>query len=185
MYDSRRFSQGEVYVIEQYSDRYWMRHAMTLASKAQDAGEVPVGAVLVLDNKVIGEGWNRSIGHHDPTAHAEIMALRQGGMVVKNYRLLDAVLYVTLEPCVMCAGAMVHSRIRRLVYGAVDMKTGAAGSLLDVLGHPGMNHHIDVTSGVLADECSTQLSEFFKLRRSQQKALRKAQRGAAKGQSDE
>jgi tRNA(adenine34) deaminase len=179
VYDSRRFSQGEVYVIEQYSDQYWMQYAMALALKAQEAGEVPVGAVLVLGNEVIGEGWNRSIGHHDPTAHAEIMALRQGGRVVKNYRLLDAVLYVTLEPCVMCAGAMVHSRIRRLVYGAADKKTGAAGSLLDVLRHPGMNHQIDITSGVLADPCSHQLSEFFRLRRSQQKALRQAHRAAA------
>lgn len=179
------FSQGEVYVTEQYSDQYWMQHAMALALKAQDAGEVPVGAVLVLDNQVIGEGWNRSIGDHDPTAHAEIMALRQGGRVVKNYRLLEAVLYVTLEPCVMCAGAMVHSRIRRLVYGAADMKTGAAGSLLDVLGHPGMNHQIEITSGVMAEACSTQLSEFFKMRRRQQKTLRKAQRASDVGQSSE
>lgn len=179
------FSQGEVYVTEQYSDQYWMQHAMALALKAQDAGEVPVGAVLVLDNQVIGEGWNRSIGDHDPTAHAEIMALRQGGRVVKNYRLLEAVLYVTLEPCVMCAGAMVHSRIRRLVYGAADMKTGAAGSLLDVLGHPGMNHQIEITSGVMAEACSTQLSEFFKMRRRQQKTLRKAQRASDAGQSSE
>ncbi len=169
---------------EQYSDEYWMQHAMALAVKAQDAGEVPVGAVLVLGNQVIGEGWNRSIGHHDPTAHAEIMALRQGGLVVQNYRLLDAVLYVTLEPCVMCAGAMVHSRIKRLVYGAADLKTGAAGSLLDVLRHPGMNHRLDITSGVLAEACSTQLSDFFRLRRSQQKALRQAQRAAAGDSED-
>lgn len=169
---------------EQYSDEYWMQHAMALAVKAQDAGEVPVGAVLVLGNQVIGEGWNRSIGHHDPTAHAEIMALRQGGLVVQNYRLLDAVLYVTLEPCVMCAGAMVHSRIKRLVYGAADLKTGAAGSLLDVLRHPGMNHRLDITSGVLAEACSTQLSDFFRLRRSQQKALRQAQRAAASDSED-
>lgn len=179
MYDGRRFGEGEVYVTEQYSDQYWMQHAMALAVKAQDAGEVPVGAVLVLDNQAIGEGWNRSIGHHDPTAHAEIMALRQGGLVVQNYRLLDAVLYVTLEPCVMCAGAMVHGRIKRLVYGAADLKTGAAGSLLDVLRHPGMNHRMEITAGVLAEACSTQLSDFFRLRRSQQKALRQAQREAA------
>ena len=100
------------------------------AERAAAAGEVPVGALLVLDNQVIGEGWNRPIGRHDPTAHAEIMALRQGGLVLQNYRLIDATLYVTLEPCVMCAGAMVHSRIRRLVYGAADEKTGAAGSLV-------------------------------------------------------
>ncbi|WP_369788886.1 tRNA adenosine(34) deaminase TadA [Rouxiella sp. WC2420] len=178
MYDGRRFGEGEVYVTEQYSDQYWMQHAMALAVKAQDAGEVPVGAVLVLGNQVIGEGWNRSIGFHDPTAHAEIMALRQGGLVVQNYRLLDAVLYVTLEPCVMCAGAMVHSRIKRLVYGAADLKTGAAGSLLDILRHPGMNHHLEITSGVMAEACSTQLSDFFRLRRSQQKLLRQARRMA-------
>ncbi|EIC84419.1 tRNA adenosine(34) deaminase TadA [Serratia sp. M24T3] len=178
MYDGRRFGEGEVYVTEQYSDQYWMQHAMALAVKAQDAGEVPVGAVLVLGNQVIGEGWNRSIGFHDPTAHAEIMALRQGGLVVQNYRLLDAVLYVTLEPCVMCAGAMVHSRIKRLVYGAADLKTGAAGSLLDILRHPGMNHHMEITSGVMAEACSTQLSDFFRLRRSQQKSLRQARRMA-------
>ena len=104
----------------EYNDEYWMRQALQLALRAQEEGEVPVGALLVLDNQVIGEGWNRPIGRHDPTAHAEIMALRQGGAVLQNYRLLNATLYVTLEPCVMCAGAMVHSRIRRLVYGAAD-----------------------------------------------------------------
>lgn len=163
---------------EQYSDEDWMRHALNLALKAQEEGEVPVGAVLVLDNQVIGEGWNRPIGHHDPTAHAEIMALRQGGQKVQNYRLLDATLYVTLEPCVMCAGAMIHSRIRRVVYGAADVKTGAAGSLLDILGHPGMNHQVQSTSGILADDCSAMLSAFFRYRRSQHKALKQAQRTA-------
>jgi tRNA(adenine34) deaminase len=162
-------------------DERWMQYAMTLALKAQEEGEVPVGAVLVLDNQVIGEGWNRSIGHHDPTAHAEIMALRQGGSAVQNYRLLDAILYVTLEPCVMCAGAMVHSRIRRVVYGAADAKTGAAGSLMDVLRHPGMNHQVEITAGVLADACSEQLSAFFRFRRSQKKALRLAERAAQDG----
>ncbi|AXW88663.1 tRNA-specific adenosine deaminase [Lonsdalea britannica] len=155
-------------------DEFWMQHALTLAQRAWDEGEVPVGAVLVLDNQVIGEGWNRSIGQHDPTAHAEIMALRQGGMVVQNYRLLNSTLYITLEPCVMCAGAMVHSRIGRLVYGAADAKTGAAGSLVDILRHPGMNHQIEITSGVLAEACSTQLSDFFRMRRKEQKARRAA-----------
>lgn len=159
----------------EYNDEYWMRQALRLALRAQEEQEVPVGALLVLDSQVIGEGWNRPIGHHDPTAHAEILALRQGGRVLQNYRLLNATLYVTLEPCVMCAGAMVHSRIRRLVYGAADEKTGAAGSLVDVLRHPGMNHQVEIVSGVLADECAATLSNFFRLRREQKKALRLAQ----------
>ncbi|WP_370420422.1 tRNA adenosine(34) deaminase TadA [Pantoea vagans] len=157
-------------------DEYWMRHALSLARRAWEQGEVPVGAVLVQNDRVIGEGWNRPIGQHDPTAHAEIMALRQGGKVLENYRLLDTTLYVTLEPCVMCAGAMVHSRISRLVYGAHDIKSGAAGSLLDVLGHSGMNHQVELHSGVLAEECAAMLSDFFRMRREQKKALRQAQR---------
>ncbi|GAB7272283.1 tRNA adenosine(34) deaminase TadA [Dickeya ananatis] len=142
-------------------DEFWMRHALSLAQRAWDEGEVPVGAVLVQGTQVIGEGWNRPIGRHDPTAHAEIMALQQGGQVLQNYRLLDTTLYITLEPCVMCAGAMIHSRISRLVYGAADAKTGAAGSLVDILRHPGMNHQIAITDGVLAEECSELLSRFF------------------------
>ncbi|WP_437615251.1 tRNA adenosine(34) deaminase TadA [Erwinia sp. V71] len=168
-----RFSPLETQVSHN-NDEYWMRQALTLAQRAWDEGEVPVGAVLVLGDRVIGEGWNRPIGHHDPTAHAEIMALRQGGKVLENYRLIDATLYVTLEPCTMCAGAMVHSRIGRLVFGARDEKTGAAGSLLDVLGHPGMNHRIAISEGVLATECAAMLSEFFRQRRVQKKAERKA-----------
>ena len=163
----------------EYNDEYWMRQALRLALRAQEEGEVPVGALLVLDNQVIGEGWNRPIGRHDPTAHAEIMALRQGGAVLQNYRLLNATLYVTLEPCVMCAGAMVHSRIRRLVYGAADVKTGTAGSLVDILRHPGMNHQVEILSGVLAEECAVTLSNFFRMRREQQKALKQAQRAQA------
>ncbi|WP_416260758.1 tRNA adenosine(34) deaminase TadA [Gibbsiella quercinecans] len=165
----------------EYNDEYWMRQALQLALRAQEEGEVPVGALLVLDNQVIGEGWNRPIGRHDPTAHAEIMALRQGGAVLQNYRLLNATLYVTLEPCVMCAGAMIHSRIGRLVYGAADIKTGAAGSLLDILRHPGMNHQLAITAGVLADDCAGMLSAFFRQRREQQKALKLARR-AEKGE---
>ncbi|WP_199062705.1 tRNA adenosine(34) deaminase TadA [Serratia sp. ASV30] len=162
--------------MNEYSDEYWMRQALSLAQRAQEEGEVPVGALLVLGNQVIGEGWNRPIGRHDPTAHAEIMALRQGGAVLQNYRLLNATLYVTLEPCVMCAGAMVHSRIRRLVYGAADEKTGAVGSLVDILRHPGMNHQVEIVSGVLAEECAATLSNFFRMRREQKKALKLAQR---------
>jgi len=158
------------------TDQYWMHHALTLARRAWDEGEIPVGAVLVYENRVIGEGWNRPIGHHDPTAHAEIMALRQGGLVLQNYRLLNTTLYVTLEPCVMCAGAMVHSRIDRLVFGARDAKTGASGSLLDVLGHPGMNHQVDVTEGILAADCSSMLSDFFRARRQEKKALKEKAR---------
>jgi len=162
--------------VKPQTDEYWMRHALQLAQRAREQGEVPVGAVLVQGERIIGEGWNRPIGQCDPTAHAEIMALRQGGKVLDNYRLLDTTLYVTLEPCVMCAGAMVHSRITRLVYGAKDVKTGAAGSLLDVLGHPGMNHQIEIACGVLAEECAGMLSDFFRMRREQKRALRQAQR---------
>lgn len=151
--------------MSELNDAYWMKQALALAQKAWEQGEVPVGAILVLDDEVIGQGWNRPITRHDPTAHAEIMALQQGGQIVQNYRLLNATLYVTLEPCVMCAGAMVHSRIKRLVYGASDLKTGAAGSLLDILRHPGMNHQIEITAGVMANECSEMLSQFFQQRR--------------------
>lgn len=153
---------------------YWMRHALMLAQRAWDEGEVPVGAVLVHNNRVIGEGWNRPIGRHDPTAHGEIMALRQGGQVLQNYRLLDTTLYVTLEPCVMCAGAMVHSRIGTLVFGARDLKTGAAGSLMDVLHHPGMNHRVEIVEGTLREDCSGMLSEFFRQRRLAIKAQKQA-----------
>jgi tRNA(adenine34) deaminase len=154
------------------NDEFWMRHALTLAQRAWDEGEVPVGAVLVHHGQVIGEGWNRPIGHHDPTAHAEIMAIRQGGKVIENYRLIDTTLYVTLEPCVMCAGAMVHGRVGRLVFGARDAKTGAAGSLMDVLGHPGMNHQVKIEQGILAEECAALLSDFFRQRRAQKKIER-------------
>ena len=163
----------------EYNDEYWMRQALQLALRAQEEGEVPVGALLVLDNQVIGEGWNRPIGRHDPTAHAEIMALRQGGAVLQNYRLLNATLYVTLEPCVMrrCDGAQPYPPAgvwcRR-------RETGAAGSLVDILRHPGMNHQVEIVSGVLADECAATLSNFFRLRREQKKALRLAQRAAEK-----
>ena len=154
-------------------DEYWMRRAMALAARAEQEGEVPVGALVVLDGQCIGEGWNQSIGSHDATAHAEIMALRQAGQAIGNYRLLECTLYVTLEPCMMCAGAMVHSRIRRLVYGAFDAKTGAVDSVLRLLATPGLNHQVVWQPGVLAEACATQLSRFFQRRRAEKKAARK------------
>lgn len=149
-----------------------MRHALQLADIAQSQGEIPVGAVLVKGDDVIGEGWNQSIGLHDPSAHAEMMAIRQAGHKLKNYRLINCCLYVTLEPCAMCAGLLIHSRIERVVFGASDFKTGAAGSLLDLLGDPRMNHIVRVDSGVLAQECGSKLSAFFKDRRQQKKLNR-------------
>ncbi|RVU41795.1 tRNA adenosine(34) deaminase TadA [Rheinheimera riviphila] len=154
---------------QQHSDERWMRHALMLADKAEQAGEIPVGAVLVKDDQVIGEGWNMSICQHDPSAHAEMLAVRQGAKQLQNYRLLDTTLYVTLEPCAMCAGLLVHSRIRRLVFGAYDAKTGAVGSVMDLVQHPVLNHQLQVTAGVLADECGAKLSEFFRKRRQQHK----------------
>lgn len=162
--------------MSEQSDIYWMQHAIMLARKAWALGEVPVGAVLVQDNRIIGEGWNTSIYCCDPTGHAEIMALRQGGQTVKNYRLLRTVLYVTLEPCAMCAGAMVHSRIDRLVYGASDAKAGAAGSVMHVLEHPAMNHYVAVTNGVLHTTCAALLSDFFRQRRHEHKIQQQQRR---------
>jgi tRNA(adenine34) deaminase len=153
-------------------DEKWMRLAMQLAQQAELKGEVPVGAVLVKDDVMIASGFNLSILNHDPTAHAEIECIRQAGEVLKNYRMLDTTLYVTLEPCAMCAGAMVHGRIKRVVYGADDLKTGAAGSVIDLLQHPAFNHQLSVSAGVLADECAEQLSAFFKRRRAEKKALK-------------
>lgn len=147
------------------TDVFWMQHAYSLAEKAAQQGEVPVGAVLVLDNQLISEGWNRSIQNHDPTAHAEIMALKRGGEKITNYRLMDTTLYVTLEPCPMCAGAMVHARVNRLVYGAFDFKTGAAGSVFNLVHDFRLNHQIEVNSGILEELCRHQLSSFFKARR--------------------
>ncbi|AKC60686.1 tRNA-specific adenosine deaminase [Blochmannia endosymbiont of Camponotus (Colobopsis) obliquus] len=142
-----------------------MRCALMLAQQATSVGEVSVGAVLVLNNKVIGIGYNNSIHYHDPTAHAEILALRCGGKILRNYRLLHTTLYVTLEPCIMCVGAMIHARINRLVFGAKDKKIGAVGSFMHILKYPGINHSISVTTGILNCLCSKQLSNFFKQRR--------------------
>ncbi|MFS1538504.1 MAG: tRNA adenosine(34) deaminase TadA [Candidatus Phlomobacter fragariae] len=154
-------------------DIYWMIKAIFLAENAKAKGEIPVGAVLVHEDKLIAEGWNHSILDHDPCAHAEILALRSGGQYLQNYRLLNTTLYVTLEPCIMCAGAMIHARISRLVYGASDKKTGAAGSVIDVFNHPDMNHRILVLGGILANECSAMLSGFFQWRRAEKKLIKK------------
>ena len=147
------------------TDEGFMRHALELARRAQSEGEVPVGAVIVLDEKIIGEGWNRPITASDPTAHAEVQAMRAAASSVKNYRLLGATLYVTLEPCAMCVGAMFHARIRRVVFGAADPKTGAAGSTVNLFDERRLNHHALVQGGVLAAECGALLSDFFASRR--------------------
>lgn len=155
------------------SDEYWMQYAIKLANHAEAIGEIPVGAVIVDENnQIIGEGFNQPISKHNPTAHAEMIAIAQAGEFLKNYRLLNTTLYVTLEPCIMCAGAIIHSRIKRVVYGASDLKTGAAGSFTNILSHEGINHFAQVTGGVLAQECSTLLSNFFKKRRQQKKLLK-------------
>ena len=146
-------------------DESYLGMALDEAAKAADAGEVPVGAVVVFQNRVLSTGQNRVLRDLDPTAHAEIVAMRQAASLVANYRLTDCELYVTLEPCAMCAGAMIHARIGRLIYGAADPKAGAAGSVLEVVNHPQLNHEIAVTSGVLADECGDLLRAFFQSRR--------------------
>lgn len=149
----------------QAQDEKWMREALLLARQAEAAGEVPVGAVLVKDGILLGSGWNQPIGAHDPTAHAEVMALRAAAKSVGNYRLTGSTFYVTLEPCAMCAGAMVHARVARLVYGAADPKTGAAGSVFDLTRTDKLNHRLEVEGGVLAEECGGLLKDFFARRR--------------------
>jgi len=146
-------------------DERWMEDALRLASMAQVADEVPVGAVVVREGKIVGRGWNQPISAKDPTAHAEIIAMREAASELGNYRLAGCHLYVTLEPCAMCAGAMVHARIARLVYGARDAKAGAAGGALVVLNHPKLNHHVEVTPGVLAGRSMEMLQAFFRERR--------------------
>ena len=152
------------------SDIVFMREALRLAEQAAQAGEVPVGAVVVKDGQIVGRGSNAPISKHDPTAHAEIAALRDAAQYLGNYRLVGCELFVTLEPCVMCVGAMFHARIGRVVYGARDPKTGAAGSVLDLFDEARLNHHAEIQGGLLAEECGKVLSEFFALRRAQQKA---------------
>jgi tRNA(adenine34) deaminase len=146
-------------------DREWMRRALELAGRAGEEREVPVGAVLVVDGEVVGEGSNRPIGDHDPTAHAEILALRAAAGRLTNYRLPGTTLYVTLEPCVMCAGAIIQARVRRVVYGARDPRGGAAGSVFDVLITNRLNHRVEITGGVLEEDCARLLQDFFRQRR--------------------
>jgi tRNA(adenine34) deaminase len=147
------------------TDEAFMRRALDLARHAEQAGEVPVGALVVLNDEILGEGWNQPIVSHDPTAHAEIVALRAAAARMKNYRLTDTTLYVTLEPCAMCAGAIVQARVARVVYGATDPKAGAAGSVFNLLDSSALNHRAQVTGGMLAEECGEMLRSFFEARR--------------------
>jgi tRNA(adenine34) deaminase len=146
-------------------DELWIEEALRAAQRALEAGEVPVGAVVVCDGRIVGRGWNRNITDSDPTAHAEIVALREAGAAVGNHRLADCDLFATIEPCPMCAGALVHARIKRLIYGADDPKAGAVQSVMQVLNHPQLNHKVEVRSGVLAGRCAELLQTFFKNRR--------------------
>jgi len=152
-------------IILNVTDEYWMQKALELAKQAESLGEVPVGAVIVLDNNIIGEGFNHPIRAHDPTGHAEILAIRQAAKFVKNYRLVNTTLYVTLEPCPMCAGAMVHARIQRLVFATKDPRSGAAGSIMNLLQDPRLNHRVSIDSGVLAEPAGHLLRDFFRNRR--------------------
>ena len=147
------------------TDTEYMQIALDLARQAALNNEVPVGAIIVKDGEIIGRGSNAPIGLHDPTAHAEVIAMRQAAQHLGNYRLVDCTLYVTLEPCAMCSGAMQHARIAKLIYGASDPKTGACGSVINVMSEPKLNHHTEVIGGLLAEECGAVLTEFFKQRR--------------------
>lgn len=152
------------------SDQFWMEQALGLAAKAQALDEVPVGAVVVLDNEIIGRGWNQPISSHDPSAHAEIMALRDAGQKVGNYRLINSSLYVTIEPCAMCAGALIHARVARVVYGAKEPKSGVAESNLQFFSQGFLNHQLELEGGVCEEACSDMIREFFRQRRLSKKA---------------
>lgn len=165
---------------EMENDAMWMKHALTLADKAESMGEVPVGACVVLNDELIGEGFNTPITDNDPSAHAELRAVKEAASNIQNYRLVDATLYVTLEPCSMCAGMLVHARVKRVVFGAKDAKTGAAGSVMNLLQHPALNHQVEITPGILRDECAAKLSNFFKKRRKEIKAAKRAKAAMAK-----
>ena len=154
-------------VVSVADDEAWMRHALALADRAEhEDNEIPVGAVLVsADGQVFGEGWNRNLAEHDPSAHAEIVAMRRAGRKLGNHRLVGSTLYVTLEPCAMCAMAMIHARVARLVYAAADPKTGACGSVFDLVADPRHNHRIEVSAGLLAEEASRRLTNYFRAKR--------------------
>lgn len=161
---SRRSKQHYI-GMETGQDELWMEEALRAAHRALEAGEVPVGAVVVCEGQIVGQGWNRNIADSDATAHAEIIALREAGRNVGNHRLEDCELFATIEPCAMCAGALVHARLKRLIYGADDPKAGAVHSVMQVLNHPQMNHRMAVRGGVLAGRCAEMLQEFFRSRR--------------------
>jgi tRNA(Arg) A34 adenosine deaminase TadA len=167
------------------NDEAYLRDAIAEANDAEANGEVPVGAVVVHQNKIIGRGQNRVLRDNDPTAHAEIVALRQAGLHLRNYRLEDCTLYATLEPCAMCAGAILHARIARLVYAAPDPKAGACGSVLSVMNHPQLNHRVEVVPNLLAEECGTLLTAFFRKRRQEKSQARILQNEAATGDVSE
>ncbi len=150
-----------------HTDEYWMQRALELAARAEAEGEVPVGAVIVKDDELISEGWNQPVQSHDPSAHAEIIAIRKAGIALNNYRLINTTLYVSLEPCCMCVGAIIHARVKRLVYGAFDPKTGAAGSAFGLLQSGKHNHRVEVDGGLLADQAKMQLQNFFRQKRKQ------------------
>ena len=147
------------------TDKEWMQKALQLAKKSEEQGEVPVGAIVVRKNEIIGKGFNQPIVSHDPTAHAEIIALREAGEKIHNYRLLESTMYVTLEPCAMCAGAIVQARISRLVYAVEDKKTGACGSVFNIVQKEELNHSVEITKGILERECQTLIKNFFKEKR--------------------
>lgn len=160
--------------MDEERDIFWMRQAIILATQAEAMGEVPVGALVVKGDALISTGFNQSINCHDPSAHAEIVALRKAGEKLNNYRLPECELYVTLEPCAMCATAMVHARLKRVIFGAFDPKTGSAGSVLNLVNYSAFNHQVAIKSGVLMSECSAQLSAFFKKRREQHRLLKQS-----------
>lgn len=157
----------------------FMRQALDLAREAAAQDEVPVGAVVVLDGEIIGQGFNQPIGRHDPTAHAEVMALRDAAARMGNYRLPGCTLYVTVEPCAMCAGAIQHARVARVVYGTVEPKTGACGSVVDLFAEARLNHHAEVSGGVMAEDCAEIVSDFFRRRREEVRAAREQRQQTA------